>query len=371
MLNRRKILCSSLPGALIAAGSAKAAPAMSEFKIYDLMGTELGKDHIAPGLVAGILDAGGHLVIRARGDTAAADHRTRDGDTLFDIGSITKLFTAVVLADMVARGEMAMQDSLAKYLPPDVHVPDFAGKPITLLDVVTYSPGLPGWPSNAPALSEDDKPFPDYPTEKIYEALATTKLTAAPGTQYVYSNFGYGLLGLALARRANMGFEEMIVSRVCKPLGMDSTCITVPEAVRERVAPGHNSKQAKVTGWTFPEAFAGAGAFRSTANDLAKFLAAAMGKRRTSLSPAFASMLMTRRPADRPDTSVGAGWFITSGHDDELVWKDGSTLGYTSFIGYSRRSRAGIVLLVNGECGDVLPRLGRHMLNPDFPLEKA
>jgi serine-type D-Ala-D-Ala carboxypeptidase/endopeptidase len=369
MLNRRRLLFTALPGALIAAGSARAAAPMTDVTIDALMGKEIAET--GPGMVAAILDSSGHPVIRTQGTAGDAADRALDGDTLFDIGSLTKLFTAVALADMVARGEMAMQDSLAKYLPPDVQVPDFAGKPITLLDVVTYSPGLPGWPSNTPALSEDDKPFPDYPTEKIYQALAATKLAAAPGTQYVYSNFGYGLLGLALARRAKLGFEEMIVSRVCKPLGMDSTCITVPAAMQARVAPGHNSKHAKVTGWTLPEAFAGAGAFRSTANDLAKFLEAAMGQRRTSLSPAFASLLVTRRPADRPDTRVGAGWFITSGHDDELVWKDGSTLGYTSFIGYSRRSRAGIVLLANGECGEILPPLGKHMLNPDFPLTKA
>jgi D-alanyl-D-alanine-carboxypeptidase/D-alanyl-D-alanine-endopeptidase len=320
----------------------------------------------ASGMVAGLCGAQGQRIV-IQGTSDAANGRALDGDTVFDIGSITKLFTALVLADNVARGHMAMDDAIAKYLPPDVRVPDFQGQPITLLDLVTYSPGLPGWPANMPKLKLG--PFPEYPTEQLYQALAKATLTVPPGTQYVYSNFGYGLLGLALAHHAGMDFESLVVSRICRPLGMESTRITPTPAMLARKTPGHFQKLVKVAGWDIPPAFAGAGAFRSTANDLLKFLAAAMGLKASSLAPAFAQMLKTERPADKPDTRVAAGWFITSAHQDRLIWKDGGVWGYSSFLGYSALHPNGVVVLANGITDADALRLGKHLLNTEFPAQ--
>ncbi|HSS13369.1 MAG TPA: serine hydrolase domain-containing protein [Rhizomicrobium sp.] len=357
MLNRRDFAFSAVaalaPWPALAASGNSVSAALSE---------AMAQNHGYPctGMVAGLCDGGGRQIV-TRG--IAGNGHALDGDTVFDIGSITKLFTALALADMVARGQMAMEDPLAKYLPAAAHVPKFQGRAITLLDLVTYSPGLPGWPADMPALSE--KPFPDYSVDRLYHALSQTALAAPPGTKYVYSNFGFGLLGLALARHAGMDFESLIVSRICDPLGMESTRIAPTRQMRERIAPGHFQKLARVKSWNMPPAFAAAGAFRSTANDLLKFLSAAMGA--SPLAPAFAEMMKVRRPAGKPDTQVAAGWFLTSAHDDRLVWKDGGVLGYSSFIGYSALRQNGVVVLANGNSG-VLD-LGKHLINPDFPLE--
>ena len=112
-----------------------------------------------------------------------------------------------------------------------------------------------------------------YSEAALYKALSSTTLDAAPGTRFVYSDFGYGLLGLAMARRARMDFESLVISRVCDPLGMDSTRMALTPALQRRVAPGHDQKRAPVISWNLPPAFAAAGAFRSTANDLLRFLA--------------------------------------------------------------------------------------------------
>lgn len=361
MLNRRNFICSA--GALFAPWPAAAA--ISDDFVSASLAQAMAEDYGYPctGMVAGLCDARGGRVV-THGASDAVGGRALDGDTVFDVGSITKLFTALALADMVVRGQMAMDDPLGKYLPADVHVPDFGGKPITLLDVATYTPGLPGWPADMPALSE--KPFPDYSTERLYTALSHVTLDAAPGSKYVYSNFGYGLLGLALAHRADMDFEALIVSRICNPLGMESTRISPTPQMRQRLSPGHFKTLAKVTSWSMPPAFAAAGAFRSTANDLLKFLTAAMGLRRSALAPAFAQMLKTERPENKPDTRVAAGWFITSDHDDRLIWKDGGVLGYSSFIGYSAPHQSGVVVLANGNSGVL--NLGKHLLNAAFPL---
>lgn len=359
MLDRRAFVFST--GAMLAPWPAAAASSDASVSLAKAMADDYG--YPCTGMVAGLCDARGQRIV-TRGTSGAADDRALDGDTVFDIGSISKLFAALALADMVARGQMAMEDPLSKYLPPDLRVPDFKGRPITLLDLTTYSPGLPGWPADMPALSE--KPFPDYSVDQLYQALSRVTLEAPPGTKYVYSNFGFGLLGVALARHAGMDFETLIVSRICKPLGMESTRIGLSPQMRKRVAPGHHKKLAKITSWTLPPAFAAAGAFRSTANDLLKFLAAAMGARRSPLAPAFAQLLRIERPADQPDTRVGAGWFTTRGHGDRLIWKDGGVLGYSSFLGYSAQHHNGAVVLANGGLG--VRNLGKHLLNAGFPL---
>lgn len=363
MFNRRHFLLAS--GAVLAASPAWTEPSSSD-KAAASMARTLAKQQTYPasGVVAGILDARGQRIV-TQGTSDAADGRVLDGDTVFDIASITKLFTALLLADNVVRGKMAMDDPLAKYLPSDVYVPDFQGQPITLLDLVTYSPGLPGWPADMPKLKL--APFPQYSTEQLYQALAKVSLTVPPGTQYVYSNFGYGLLGLALARHAGTDFESLVISRICRPLGMESTRITPTSSMQARKSPGHVQNLVKVASWEFPPAFAAMGALRSSANDILKFLAAGMGAKRSPLAPAFAEMLQIERPADKPDTTVAAGWFITNAHGDRLIWKDGSILGYSSWLGYSAVHRNGVIVLANGILSGDTWTLGKHLLNPEFP----
>jgi len=361
MLNRRFFIFST--GAVLTPWPVMAADTAND-SVAASLAEAMANDHGYPsaGMVAGLCNARGQQIVTCG---SADNGRALDGDTVFDIGSLTKLFTSAALADMVVRGEMKMDDPLGKYLPADVHVPEFAGRPITLLDLATYSPGLPGWPADMPALAA--KPFPDYSTGQLYQALSRLTLNDAPGTHYAYSNFGYGLLGLAMARHAGMDFESLIVSRICNPLGMESTRIRPTSRMQERISPGHFQKLAKVASWNMPPAFAAAGAFRSTANDLLKFLAAAMGSKPSPLAPAFAEMMKTRRPSDKPETQVAAGWFITSGHDDTLIWKDGGVLGYSSFLGYSAARNSGVVVLANGNSGVL--NLGKHLLNAAFPVQ--
>jgi len=364
MPDRRTVLCA-LSGAMVAASTnvLAAAPA-SDNAIRSLLGDEVDQLHISPGIVVGVLDSQGKRILAHGSDDSTAG-KALDGDTVFDIGSLTKLFTALLITDMAARGEMRLGDSIAKYLPADVHVPDFGGRTITVQDLATYAPGLPDWPEDMAPLSAE-KPFPDYSVMQLYASLSGRKLLLAPGTQYIYSNFGYGLLGVIAARHAGMDFESLVMSRICKPLGMESTRVALTPDLRLHATPGHDQKLARVRNWTLPATFAAAGAFRSTANDLLRFLEAAMAVKRTSLSAAFAEMLRVQRPADQPNTNAAAGWFVTRSHGDSLIWKDGGTLGYASFLGYSTVNHQGAVLLANAITGD-LPDLGKHLLNTDFP----
>ena len=360
---RRSLILGSLAAPAFAA---EAAPGPASDSIEALLADriEIGRDSV--GYVAGIIDDDGRRLITT-GLSDAADGRPLDGDTVFEVGSITKVFTALLLADMVARGEVAMVDPVAKYLPPEGQPRAFDGKAITLLDLVTYTSGLPRMPTNF-APKDRANPYADYTVQQLYQFVSGFTPRYYPGTHYEYANLGFGLLGHALSLRAGRGYEDLVIARICDPLGLADTRITLTPGMQARLTPGHDSELRKVSNWDLPT-LAGAGALRSTANDLVRFLEACTGRRETPLQGAFASLIEVRRPANLSGTYAAAeGWFVTTAHDDELVFKDGGTGGYATFIGYSTRSRVAAVLLSNAAGWESTPALGRHLLNADYPL---
>ena len=221
---------------------------------------------------------------------------------------------------------------------------------------------------------DKENPYTDYTVEQLYKFLAEYTPRYYPGSHYEYANLGFGLLGHVLALRAGRGYEELVVSRICGPLGLNDTRITLTPAMRERLVPGHDKSLHPVPGWDFPT-LAGAGALHSTANDMMRFLDACHGKQ-TELTPAFQSLLEVRHQTDEDGVYASAGWFVDTAHNDELVVKDGGTGGYSSFIGYSARTGIATVLLSNTGYlvppvianWSTTPGLGRHLLNTNFPL---
>lgn len=332
--------------------------------IHAILQTQIDPGRQSLGYVAGIIDGDGRRLITL-GQSDAPDGRALDGDSVFEIGSITKLFTALLLADMVQRGEVALDDPVTKYLPPEGRPRAFDGKPISLLDLATYTSGLPRSPGNNFSADEAN-PYAHYTVAELYEFLRYYTPEYYPGSHYQYSNLGFGLLGQALALRAGRSYEELVASRVCTPLGLDDTRITLTEGMRQRLVPGHDLDLHKVPNWDMP-ALAGAGALRSTANDLFRFLDACQGRRQSNLAAAMASLLNVRRQTDRANLYVAAGWFVVTEHADELVWKDGGTGGYATFIGYSMRTQVAALLLSNTRSWYTTPELGRHLLNRAFP----
>ncbi|QCI62932.1 serine hydrolase [Phreatobacter stygius] len=322
------------------------------------------------GMVVGLVAPDGRRRIVAHGVMASDDARPVGADTLYEIGSVTKVFTALLLADMVRRGEAALADPLAKYLPGGVASPERGGRPITLADLATHTSGLPGLPEDF-APQDPGNPYADYSVAALYAFLSGHVLTRDIGTQYAYSNLGYGLLGQALARRAGLDYEALVHARIAAPLGMTSTMATVTGEARTRFAGAHNPRLKRVQHWDLPT-LAGAGALRSTARDLLNFLEAILGHRETPLSPAVTAMLAFRRPMGIADVETGLGWVIaksggqTSG--DEMIWHNGGTGGHQSFIGYLARARTGVVVLSNTSNLVGVHDIGQHLLNRDLPL---
>jgi len=333
---------------------------LSSDEIREILVKRIDVQKQAVGIVVGVIEPNGRRVV-SYGNLANGDPGTLDGDTIFEIGSVTKVFTSLLLADMVNRKEVALEDPAAKYLPENVKMPERNGKSITLLDLSTHSSGLPPLPSN---LKPKDlhNPYADYKVDDLYQFLSSYTLQRDPGSEFEYSNLGGGLLGHLLAYRAGTDYESLIRTRITQPLGMADTSITLSPSMQKRMSTGHTGTLAPAANWDLPT-LAGAGALRSSANDLLTFLEAFLGYKETSLAPAMKAMLETRRPAGQ--ATIGLGWLIISPDTREIAWHNGGTGGFRSFVGYDPKGRIGVVVLSNaGGVDDI----GFHLLNPKLPL---
>lgn len=364
MVDRREFVHGAIAGGIATlVPPCIAAPDMRP--IRTALRQTVGSREKTAGMIAVVIDRGG-TEIESYGSSGASD-LALNADAVFEIMSITKVFTALLLADMVHRGEAAFPDPVAQYLPVALH--QYSG-PITLLDLATYTSGLPNMPGNLPPdwwASPD--PMRDYTEAKLYEFLASYVPRYEPGKHYEYANLSFGLLGIALARRSGKSYEQLLIDRVCSPLGLSHTRITLTPTMRRRVVQGHDLAMKETQLWNWP-AMPGAGCARSTARDLTAFLKANMGLTASPLRHAMKGMMEVRRPTSLAGTSTGLGWYITSDGNEEIAWKSGLSGGCNTFIGFSMQNRRGVVLLSNFlwrpiDAGTI--SLGIRMIKPDFP----
>ena len=314
------------------------------------------------GVVVGVVDSTGARYF-SYGSTVKAAGQPVNPHTVYEIGSISKIFTALSLADMAVKGEVGLDDPVQRYLPADsVHVPSKDGKEITLRLLSAQRSGLPRMPNNLTPANVTD-PYADYGTSRLYAFLNGDTLARDPGASYEYSNLGVGLLGVALARRNGTSYEQMILTRVIRPLGMTDTRITLTPDMQARLAHGYAGGR-EVANWNF-DALAGAGAVRSDATDLTKLLAAAMGLVHTPLDSAFRLTEAIEFDAG-PTMRIGLGWHVIGPDSAEIIWHNGGTGGYHSFIGFDPRKKTGVVVLSND--APPIDDIGLHILNPAMPL---
>jgi len=303
--------------------------------VKELLVQLVDMDRQAPGIVAGMIagDPQERWVV-GYGRLSASDERVPDGDTVFEIGSVTKVFTGTLLAEAAVNGEVQLDDPISKYLPKRVAAPEYEGRAITLLDLATHTSGLPRDPIGASST-----------IGQMYAYLSGYRLTRAPGSTFEYSNYGFGLLGNLLARRAGQAdYEALLVDRITGPLGMDSTRIELTPDMSSRLAPPHLASSIGSVSENAP-ALAGAGMIRSTANDMLTFLAANMGLTETDLQRAVQLANTPQRPADGPGY-IGLGWGVPE-TGQGMHTHSGQTHGYHSFLAWDSERRIGVVVLAN------------------------
>lgn len=320
------------------------------------------------GIVVGLVDQAGRRIV-AHGGMDLKSGLPVDGDSVFEIGSVTKVFTSILLADAVRRGEVTLSDPVSKHLPADVKVPERAGQQITLRDLAMHVSALPRLPNNF-APKDRGNPYADYSVKELYDFLSGYELPRDIGSRYEYSNLGAGLLGHVLARRAGTDYESLVRSRILQPLGMKSTAIVLDDGMKRRLAAGHNTEREPVPNWDLPTV-AGAGALRSTVNDMLAFLSAQLGHAPSALTPVMQSLLSERRPTTSATLDIALAWHILkTSRGGEIVWHNGGTGGYRSYVGFDPQSRAGVVVLSNMSTPAGVDDIGSHVLDPSLPLAR-
>lgn len=271
---------------------------------------ELAASYLASGVNVGL--AVGVLVGDERfafgyGKHSRESERVPDEHTVFEIASVTKTFTATLLAEMAARGEVRLDQPVQELLPPGVTVPTCRGRPITLAQLAEHTSSLPRLPGNLWATVTDPaNPYKGYEVRHLYEWLNSARLAFPPGSGVKYSNLGTGLLGHALAVKAGQPFEKLMAERVLRPLGMSDTAVTLNDDQKSRVAAGHDEQGKPTSNWDTP-ALGGAGALRSTVTEMLTFLQANLTPAATPLRQALETCHSDRPVAWWRRIPVGAG----------------------------------------------------------------
>ena len=355
----------------------------TDAQIKAILAQRIDVDQQAVGLAAVVVN-GDQVRIVTQGFQALDKTVPITADTLFEVGSITKTFTALLLADMVVKGELKLDDPVEKWLPQGLSVGvnglklrDHTGAPIRLIDLATHRSGLPRLPDNMPNGNRND-PYADYREQQLLmylksrEALVETdagKTTKKRDEAYAYSNLGFGLLGYVLARAANMPYEELLQKRVLTPLGLTSTFLDTPRSELARFSDGHylekgtTLKYAKH--WRF-DVIAPAGALRMSAKDMGRYAQAASGAIDTPLKAAFALAQKRYGEGMGAKNPQGLAWILASLNGRAVVNHDGATGGFAATLWADPERKAAVAVLSNA--ARPVNDIGLHLLEPAIPL---
>jgi serine-type D-Ala-D-Ala carboxypeptidase/endopeptidase len=346
---------------IAAAGTASAAIALPDDAAVKALLEQRIAQKRAIGLAAVLYDKGTTRIVTA-GVTRAGGPAIAP-DTEFEIGSVTKTFTALLLADAVVRGRAALDDPVTKY----VDAPGLTreGKTVTLGQLATHSSGLPRLPKNLVPANPAD-PYADYDATKLKAFVAGDVLQRTPGSAYEYSNLGAGLLGYALTERDG-GYEKALRERVLAPLRMSDTAIVLTAAQQSRFATGHDIQRQPVGPWRL-DALAGAGALRSTPSDMARYLEAAVDPSAGPLADAWKLVETPAADGPSPALRMGLAWHVATRDGRSIVWHNGQTGGFATMMAFDPVAREGVVVMSNAAIS--VDDLALHLIDASIPLSE-
>ncbi|MGK5033031.1 serine hydrolase domain-containing protein [Janthinobacterium sp. MDT1-19] len=346
----------------LAGTAALASPALAAPVLDDAVrqrAEELTRTGMHASIVIAVID-GKLSAVYGFGSVQAGKNATPGADSVYQIGSVTKTMTALLLADAIVEGKVKLDEPVATLLP-GYTVPAFEGKTISLLDLATHYSALPRLPDNF-APKDPANPYADYTPAKQRQFLAAYHLPRAPGSVFDYSNIGYAVLGTALAAQAGSSYEALLQKRIAVPLGMRSTSNQPTHGMLARLAPGHLLSGEPTPAWDL-NVVAPAGGVYSSARDMISYLQAYMFK---PLRP-YALAIQPQRPlAPDSDTTIGLAWLLEQQQGHAYAWHSGQTGGYASYAAFTTDGKRGVMVLTN-TARDV-DALGLSALLPGTPL---
>lgn len=313
----------------------------------------------APSIAVGVIDSNG-VHFYNYGKTKIENGKNVDEETIYEIGSVSKVFTSLLLAEIVTEGKMNLDDPIEKYLP-NIQVPDYKEVKITLRHLATHNSGLPRLPDNLDLGEDPSNPYAHYDEKILLDFLEKYKLLSEPGTKHEYSNLGAGLLGYILTQQSGMTLEELFYEKVGKGILADNTKITLTEEQKEKLALGHSGGDV-VPNWDFQDALAGGGAFKSNVSEMLSFLFLQLNLNENERTNAIE---LTQELQADVDQKMGLGWHF---YKENIRWHNGGTGGYRSFCGIDLARNRGVVVLSNSSYS--VDDLGLHLLDESEKLEQ-
>lgn len=296
------------------------------------------------GLVVGIID-GDQKWVFGYGKISAGNPSTPNGSTLFEIGSITKTFSALLAANLVVQGKWRLDDPVEKYLT-ETKIPAFKGQKITLRHLLNHTSALPRIPSDLYIGNDFDatNPYRAYTKKSMLEYVSRYQLIRKPGTEYEYSNLGFGLLGLCLEKVTGKAYETLLVETICNPFNLSDTRINLTQEQKKRLATGHSVNGKETSYWDF-DAMDSAGALKSNANDLLLYTRAQMGQSESGLKEAI--KLCHNFDYKKGTIPVALSWH---GNKNKEIWlHSGGTGGFRSFLAFTKSTPKAVVVLAGSE----------------------
>ncbi len=321
-----------------------------------------------PGASVGVLKDGETFFFGFGGTGADGSGPVPDEHTLYEIGSITKVFTAVLLAEAAEAGEVSLDTPLAEAFPDDREAPQLGEHQIELWHLATHSSGLPAMPANMRP-THPAQPFAGYSSDLMYDFLEAVTPARPPETGYEYSNLATGLLGRLLEARLGVPYEQLLATRIFSPAGMQESSISIDEANEARIAQP-SAEGLTASRWNDMDALAPCGAIVSSASDLLRFAAENIEPTdpESTLARALAAAHQPRFTDPRSGTTVGLGWHLAG--DEQTLWHNGMTGGYSSMLLVNIPERLAVVVLANGATMDTTAagdRIMRSLLGDVAP----
>jgi CubicO group peptidase (beta-lactamase class C family) len=316
------------------------SPACADDKTLENKLERLAQPYIDAERVVGISIG----VLKAGQATTAHVGRTRtkgkrpDDDTVYEIGSVSKVFTGILVADAVVRGRVRLDQPVQELLPEDVKMPAWQDRPITIADLATHRSGLPKISSNMPVLKTDN-PYADYTSKLAYEFLTEHKLRRPPGAKYEYSNFGMALVGHLISENAELRYDDLLQQRIAEPLGMKSTRVGLSPSMMQRLATPHSAVGEETSTWEFAD-MPGAGGIRSSTKDMLRFVRAQLSPPDDEIGRAIELALKKHTDDDSKGPAMGLGWSIAG--DGITRLHNGQTGGFHSMLGVNRKEETAI-----------------------------
>jgi CubicO group peptidase (beta-lactamase class C family) len=291
----------------------------------------------------------GRMYFYGYGETQKGNKKLPNNKTIFEIGSISKTFTAILLADAVNKGLMKLSDPASIYLPSSIPPLQFEGEPVTIRMLSNHSSALPRMPGNfTTAVSDPLNPYKNYGVDQLFGFLSTLKLERKPGSSYEYSNLAVATLGLILENIYKKPYEQLVLEKICTPLHMNDTRQFIRKTDSSRFAKGYSETGRYNGQWDF-KAFAAAGSLRSTASDMLLYARANITAAPGELNKAI--QLTHSVTFSDGQNKTGLAWHFIKPGNDEVLFHNGGTGGFRSYLAINKKKKFAVVVLSNTAIG--------------------